>query len=565
MTVVPEEWKPGSLVAERYRLLGLVGAGGMGQVWRAHDEALDRVVALKQAHGDEARKGARLQHPNVITLYDVAVHDGVRWLVMEYVPAPSLAALVRERGPLPSGRVARIGAQLAAGLAAIHAQGVVHCDVTPNNVLITDDGTAKLIDFGIAQAAGDAPPRGARRAGTPRYMAAEVSAGMLPTPASDVYSLGATLYAAFTGAPPAGGVVPPTQRSALAQVLSAMLQRRPEARPGAVRAGQMLLAAARGFTLRRRHQLVALAAACLALLVILLPIAASDALPVNRPAGTGAVGNPRSADPCALLDRHSLGRFGSTSLDTADGDFTRCDVVVQSGSTTVDVEANFALSSTEDWAHDTIGRLNGLGVVRIPSDGDGCVRLVRLPGPYMAVVQAKVWDGHSARLCAMADTATTTATAVLARDRLPRRPAPAALSLRRRDACSMLTGQALRAATPGIGTARAEPGYAHWDCTWTGTTSDLWVELSFQRNNVLIDDSNEYVVNIAGHRAGVMPGYEDRSTCSIRLVNRQITDNHGDPALEYAYIEVHGSQRMDTLCRMAVKLARSVVKRLPTS
>ncbi|MFI6596031.1 serine/threonine-protein kinase [Nonomuraea sp. NPDC050536] len=187
-------------VADRYRLEERIGSGGNGMVWRAVDEELGRVVAVKRAlTGDdqrvallrrEARILARVSHPNVVTVYDLVPDGGAWWLVMEYVPARSLA----EHGTLPPGRVAEIGVQLACGLRAVHEAGVLHRDVKPGNVLLSDHGQAKLGDFGISRS-----PDGeititdvGTVIGTPAYVAPEVANGADPSPASDVFSLGAT-------------------------------------------------------------------------------------------------------------------------------------------------------------------------------------------------------------------------------------------------------------------------------------------------------------------------------------------------------------------------------------
>jgi eukaryotic-like serine/threonine-protein kinase len=259
----------GRLVAGRYRLRGRVGAGAMGVVWQAFDERLDRVVALKQlvvpegadpvaAVGRAAREGriaARLQHPNAVTVHDVVEHDGKPVLVMEYLAARTLADRIA-RGPLPVGQVTSIGAQIAGALAAAHAAGVVHRDVKPGNVLLTEDGTAKITDFGIARAVGDVTvTRTGLLAGTPAFLSPEVARGAEPGPASDVFALGATLYAAVEGRPPfgdgdnaiallhavaAGRFAAPTQAGPLTDVLMDLLRTDPATRPTMAQAAERL-------------------------------------------------------------------------------------------------------------------------------------------------------------------------------------------------------------------------------------------------------------------------------------------------------------------------------------
>jgi serine/threonine protein kinase len=193
-------------------LLEQVGSGAMGVVWRAHDELLQRVVAVKALKLPdlstaatelarnramrEARNAGRLHHPNAITVFDVVVEDGLPWLVMEYLPSRSLADLLSAEGPLEPAEAARIGGRVAEALAAAHAADIVHRDVKPANVLIGEDGVVKLTDFGISRAAGDGTITDAGMiAGTPAYLAPEVARGELPDTRSDVFSLGATLFA----------------------------------------------------------------------------------------------------------------------------------------------------------------------------------------------------------------------------------------------------------------------------------------------------------------------------------------------------------------------------------
>jgi tRNA A-37 threonylcarbamoyl transferase component Bud32 len=248
------------VVAGRYKLLDRLGSGGMGVVWRAHDERLRRTVAVKQVRVPaelsgpqveemvrrtmrEGRIAARLHHPQLITVYDVVEDGGQPYLIMEYFPAKSLAEL----GTLPYAETARIGAGAADALAAAHESGVVHRDVKPANVLIGEDGTVKITDFGISRVISDLTLTATSTfAGTPAYLAPEVARGADATFAADVYSLGATLYATVEGAPPAGEdanamkllykvasgeTTPPTHAGPLTDVLLWLLSDDPAKRP----------------------------------------------------------------------------------------------------------------------------------------------------------------------------------------------------------------------------------------------------------------------------------------------------------------------------------------------
>ena len=194
-------------IGGRYTLLERIGSGAMGVVWRARDEVLAREVAVKQlVTGDhqramrEARNAARLHHPHAIAVFDVISDDELPWIVMEYLPSLSLSALIAERGPLKPAHAASIGAKVASALAAAHAAGLVHRDIKPGNVLIGHDGTVKITDFGISKASGDGTMTDTGMiSGTLAYLAPEVARGEQPDAASDVFSLGATIYAAIEG------------------------------------------------------------------------------------------------------------------------------------------------------------------------------------------------------------------------------------------------------------------------------------------------------------------------------------------------------------------------------
>ncbi|HEU5471575.1 MAG TPA: serine/threonine-protein kinase [Actinophytocola sp.] len=269
----------GRVVAGRYRLISRIGTGAMGVVWRAHDERLGRTVAVKklllspglpedEAHEAverclrEGRIAAKLHHPNAIAVYDVVDEDGAPCLIMEYLPSRSLAMVLSETGPLDPREVARIGASSAAALVAAHAAGIVHRDVKPGNILLGDDGSVKITDFGISRASDDVTvTKTGMIAGTPAYLAPEMAIGRDPTPASDIFSLGSTLYAAVEGEPPfglsdntlgllhrvaAGKINPPMVAGPLTDVLVAMLATDPLGRPNTAQTRDLLAAVGRG-------------------------------------------------------------------------------------------------------------------------------------------------------------------------------------------------------------------------------------------------------------------------------------------------------------------------------
>jgi serine/threonine protein kinase len=189
----------------------------MGVVWRAVDEQECREVALKRAARGvdaddertrrqlrrEAKNAAKLNCPHIVAFIDEVTEGAERWLVMEYVPSQSLAWLLDRTGALSPQHVTHIGAQIASALEAVHARGIVHRDIKPGNILVTANGTAKLTDFGISRSiCGDVTTDSGVVRGTVAFMASEVAAGEALTPASDVFSLGATLFAAVEGTPP---------------------------------------------------------------------------------------------------------------------------------------------------------------------------------------------------------------------------------------------------------------------------------------------------------------------------------------------------------------------------
>ncbi|MFF7732650.1 protein kinase [Streptomyces sp. NPDC007984] len=268
----------GLLVAGRYRLAESIGSGGMGRVWRAHDEVLHRSVAIKELTAAlyvseseqaillartraEARAAARINHSAVVTVHDVLEHDGRPWIVMELVEGRSLADAVKEEGRVEPREAARIGLWVLRALRAAHTAGVLHRDIKPGNVLLARDGRVLLTDFGIAQIEGDTTiTRTGEVVGSVDYLAPERVRGHDPGPSSDLWALGATLYTAVEGRSPFRRTTPLTTMQAVVEeeaaqlqhagpltpVIVSLLRKDPNTRPDASEAEQMLAEAAEG-------------------------------------------------------------------------------------------------------------------------------------------------------------------------------------------------------------------------------------------------------------------------------------------------------------------------------
>ncbi|MDA0565112.1 protein kinase [Streptomonospora sp. S1-112] len=263
---------PGRLLSGRYRLSELIGEGGMGRVWEGVDELLDRPVAIKeliippQLPRDEvevlrtrmlreARSAAQLSHPNIITVFDVVEIDDRPWIVMELVRGTSLSDVIKSEGPLPPGRVARIGLQVAAALAVAHERGIVHRDIKPANVLIARGDRAVLTDFGIARLEGTTNLTSTGLlVGSPSYLAPEQAHGNRATPATDMWSLGVTLFQATEGRTPFQRPTPmatltaivtaevpsPQAAGPLTPVIEHLLSKEPDQRPSVHETARML-------------------------------------------------------------------------------------------------------------------------------------------------------------------------------------------------------------------------------------------------------------------------------------------------------------------------------------
>ncbi|MEV8208741.1 serine/threonine-protein kinase [Streptomyces sp. NPDC079189] len=261
----------GRLLAGRYLLVEQIGRGGMGMVWRAQDQVLDREVAVKELtvtglpHEElavlharmqqEARAAARIKHPGVVTVFDVLEQDDRPWIVMELIDGRSLADVIADEGTLLPRDAARLGAQVLSALDRAHQLGVLHRDVKPANVLLERGGRVVLTDFGIALLGGSTGlTRTGDVVGSPDYLAPERVTGHRPGAESDLWSLGVTLYAAVEGQSPfrrtstvstlqavvAEELPEPCHAGSLAPVIKALLRKDPSERPTAVQAQRML-------------------------------------------------------------------------------------------------------------------------------------------------------------------------------------------------------------------------------------------------------------------------------------------------------------------------------------
>jgi tRNA A-37 threonylcarbamoyl transferase component Bud32 len=316
------------LIAGRYRLREPVGTGGMGRVWLATDEMLDRQVAIKEVIPPEwlsaeeraslrvrtereARAAARLNHPNVVKIYDVVETGQWPWIVMEYVPSRSLQQVIREDGPLAPARAAAIGVAVLDALRAAHQAGVLHRDVKPHNVLIAHDGRVVLTDFGLAALDTDGTITNPDMVlGSAQYIAPERAKFGISNELTDLWSFGATLYAAVEGHSPyartssaasltALATEPPDpakQAGALAPVLNGLLRKDPRQRLDPAAVDRMLRRVAAGASVPRGRARLRGAVAVLTLVAAIGVVSVIAAL-ADRDSGTPAAVGPSTAPP----------------------------------------------------------------------------------------------------------------------------------------------------------------------------------------------------------------------------------------------------------------------------
>jgi hypothetical protein len=587
------------MIAERYRLEERIGTGGMGEVWRATDTKLRRTVALKRSH-DHVRDGqirreaiiaAGVPHPNVVTVFDTEVDGETKWLVMEYLPARSLREILRTDGLLSPETAAAIGAQIAAALAAMHDERMVHRDVTPANILVTPDNVAKLTDFGISHWDAATLTSDDRVLGTPAYMAPEVAAGDDARRPADLFALGATLYAAVEGHSPwgdtgenpevlrrrasVGQLRPATKAGALAPVLTELMRTDPAARPSALDAKRMLedvyggvvpVVPLRLASSRRRGVLIG--AGVLAAAVVAAGVVYLNQDTQARSAAAGAVLDIDTADPCALLDKSALSRFGTgaTVLDPDYGLFNQCGMTVRLTPAEDDLgQVALYLERIPEYeaANYPLGKL---GPIERPDEQDNghCERTIPLPDGNQVRIDAYDQAARVAKPCDMAQAVADRTLETLRSGPVPRREKPfPRSSLARVDACAMLDGGELQAVM-GTTPPAPEPELGNWTCYWDFGKNEVTVEFSREWREPPEDDEKPVMV---GTHTAVQDVSDD--ACSISVNGREYTtvNPNNDDWVEIATVTLDTDEAAENagsaLCDRVSVLAAAVGARMP--
>ncbi len=577
------------LIAGRYRLEERIGAGGMGVVWRAIDQDLGRAVALKRSQaGDsgqirrEARIGAGLHHANVVTVFDAVMDGEDRWLVMEYLPSRSLANILDTDGPLPAGVVAKIGVQLAAALAAMHDKGMVHRDLKPGNVLVAEDGTAKLTDLGIAQWAEVTRTGGGLEGGTPGYVAPEMAEGQPAGASADVFSLGATLFAAVEGTSVWGDanagpfvqlrrataytLEPMRNAGPLAPVLTELLRRRPAGRPDAARAAELLgqvadvdvPVRARRFRLPKRPLAIGAGAAVLALVAGLTYVAAEQERPAPPVGTAGTARDERTADPCSLLDPAVLSEFGFARLDPHYGNYNACGVLVDQGyqaEDTVEVRLDLSIPETQLPDKPLPGQVS---VRERPGEKDGkCERTIPMPDGYQVWIVARHTKDWHAHLCEYAEKVAAHAVSALNSGPIPSRTGdfePGTLGSL--DACRL--GEGLTQDILG-GVAEPDPVFGSWECYWD--YRETQVVIRFDRKWLPLEGEGRRVD--VGTRDFYVEVNETWEACQAEFPHRTYRSGGRDMIETVQIYVLRRNAPPQEMCPAAELLAKDIAPRLP--
>ncbi|MFI9389024.1 serine/threonine-protein kinase [Kutzneria sp. NPDC052558] len=573
-----------------------LGRGGMGVVWRAVDLELGRQVTLKRSLGDdvgqirrEARIGAGLLHSNVVTVFDTVVDSDAQWLVTEYLAARSLEELIDNDGPLPEDRVRKIGAQLAGALAAMHSRGIVHRDIKPGNVLVTADDVAKLTDMGIARWTEVTRTGGAQLTGTLGYVAPEVADGGEAGPASDVFSLGATLYAAIEGRSPwgtgedgpfaqmrraaAGKPLPAERAGKFEPVLTALMARHPADRPTAADVVTMLTVddpeIRRPRRLRRRL-LIGVAAAVVVVLAagFLVTRLVSASLTGNYTLGS----DPAAIDPCKVIDTKALVPYGEPFVDPEELDFGSCVVTTTLADKTGQVQTVLDLTGPERYPSrpPVPGQM---GDIERPDPHDGtCQRAISLADTNRIVVTSHpLDDAKNTPLCTISEAVITDAVLMLANGPLPRRTQPfASWSLANVEACGLLSTTEI---TGALGENKApDHELGGWGCTWEHDPRTI--TLRYSREWPIENDFEDFPgerIKVGAKAAVITTVPGGHPECRVQIISHfyapygvlKGTDPNRE---EIATVTMEDTSAVngDALCGTARSLATAIAGRLPS-
>ncbi len=614
---------PGSVVFARYQLHEQIGVGGAGVVWSATDQRLDQPVALKciafAAVGDqpaqvirdralrEARLAAQLRgHPNVVNVYDVLDDNNDVWLVMEYLPAQSLSQLLATHHRLDVVQVARIGARIANALAAAHDRGIEHRDVKPGNILIGTDGTVKLTDFGISHLTGDPRLTQTGISGTPAYLAPEVADRGESSPASDMFSLGATLYAAVEGQPPFGtddnilrllnivrtGIIrPPTNAGPLEPLLLRLLQLNPTTRPDATTTRDFLIEFASRLTAAtepihstprlkpawwppRQRSTVAigsLAALTAGALVAINALTGSTGgTPNTAPSGAGpVVSDLHHADPCQLISVRALNSYGQAEISPSPPVLEGCQAKINTQAGTTYLRVNFDNPQSVSELSGATKTVDGMTIVAEGSvdsyeGAPACRQYVVLAGAPLIVINSfSHSNSDMGLLCNVAEAATGAAI-----EELKKRGGTVPLDMKRNAefvlarvvACDTL-GRTTVSKVYGLDSTEPKPGFADWSCTWGTKESATRVEAYFRIRNSFegLDGIPTKIAEKEAFRTG------RAGNCDIYVTVKQHPTPSGTRINETLHLAVAARLPEEEACKIAEALADTAVRSLPNN
>ncbi|WP_198036959.1 serine/threonine-protein kinase [Nocardia sp. BMG51109] len=554
----------GDIIAGRYTLRALFMLGGEGMVWRATDEDLGRDVVLKCPRPDDsdsaerlrtaARNAARLRHPHVAGVHDILVDDGVCWLVMEYVPGRSLAEIARSDRKLDPLRAAAVGEQIASALAHCHDHGILHCDVSPENIIVTDEGDALLTDFGSSLDLRNAPtgerPRVDAARGKWQYQAPEIERGETAGPQVDVYALAASLQAVTRRRRRTGQ---------LDELLTQLMQPGPNHRPAAATAAARFARLERPAREWNRVVLRRVAIGVAEITAVALSVAAGVAIPVT--AATDTLGDRRTADPCALLDPAALAEFGRIDLTTDEANFDTCDLRVRMWGDDFHPDVGrvrliLKADAPEQTSQLSLVRSGNVTIVSEPPSGTRCIRtLVVSSGGNIEITGERLAEAGPDP-CAIADASVIHARDMVWRSAIPRRSAPfPAASLARHDACGLLDASAL-GKVAGIDAVHPVVGFGNWSCRWNSTIEGH-VTVRYDRDS-LKTAADGQPLTLAGLPAFRRSGPTDQNSCVVQIEYRRFRGTSGGDRAEVVVIQYSGAPTTAERCATVTDLATTV-------